>query len=258
MAPISAAFLITSLVALFMCVHMSASFAMRTMPLVIKNKRAAGRISGGSLQDLLSHIPPVAFFSSKHAARRRKDELRRALPDAIRLLCVSLESGGSLGMALGYAASNCSEPLATELKRAVWDIEAGKSFDEAFKSLRERTESPEFAFLAVAMEIQHRSGGSLTVVLDNLAALLRQSLELQEKLLTKTTQGRLSCRIVAVMPFVLLAVLNIFSPGYIIAFFVSPLGVCLFALALILEVVGVLLVKRCLAIDFTIDFKEAL
>ena len=160
-------------------------------------------------------------------------------------------------MALRYAADNCDDPLAGELKRTVWDLEAGQGFDEALENLRARTGGSEFAYLAVAMEIQHQSGSSLTNILENVSTLLQQSAELKEELRTKTAQGRLSSRIVALVPFVLLGILSIFSPGYLVEFLSSPLGICLFALAMLLEVAGVLLVRRALAIDFTVDLEGA-
>ena len=90
-----------------------------------------------------------------------------------------------------------------------------------------------------------------------MSTLLQQSAELKEELRTKTAQGRLSSRIVALVPFVLLGILSIFSPGYLVEFLSSPLGICLFALAMLLEVAGVLLVRRALAIDFTVDLEGA-
>lgn len=178
------------------------------------------------------------------------------MPELLRLLCIALDSGSSLVMALRYAADNCDEPLAGELKRTVWDLESGQGFDEALEKLRGRTGGSEFAYLAVAMEIQHQSGGSLTTILQNVSTLLQQAAELKGDLRTKTAQGRLSSRIVALMPFALLGILSVFSPGYLTGFLASPLGICLFALAMLLEATGILLVRRALAIDFTVDLEE--
>ena len=101
------------------------------------------------------------------------------------------------------------------------------------------------------MEIQHRSGGSLGEVLASVSDSLRQSAELEEELRTKTTQGRLSARIVAWMPLALAALITVLSPGYFGAFFSSPLGIALLITALLLEVAGVLLVKKALAVDLS-------
>lgn len=193
----------------------------------------------------LSH----AFASARK--RRHLRELKLGMPEALRLLSIALDAGTSLVKALEYAADNCSEPLAGELKRTVWDLQAGQGLDEALQGLRARTGGSEFAYLSAAMEIQHRSGGSLGEVLASVSDSLCQSAELEEELRTKTTQGRLSARIVAWMPLALTALITVLSPGYFGAFFSSPLGVALLVTALLLEVAGVLLVKRALAVDLS-------
>lgn len=258
MAPISACLLIIGLVATFMSVRRISSLALRGLErsLASKGGREGGLLSAA--KDALGNNRLYARATRFHEKRKRKEAIQLAMPEAIRLLCVSLESGSSLENGLRYAASNCPEPLSSELKRAVWDIEAGHSFDSALEDLRHRTDDAEFAFLSVAMEIQHRSGGSLTPILDNLATLLKQSSELKEDLRTKTEQARLSSRIVAIMPFLLLGVLSLLSPGYLSAFFGSALGMCLLVLALAFELLGIILVRRCLAIDFSVDYEEAI
>ena len=75
--------------------------------------------------------------------------------------------------------------------------------------------------------------------------LFAAPLKLAGKLLVNTLLG-----------FALLGILSVFSPGYLTGFLASPLGICLFALAMLLEATGILLVRRALAIDFTVDLEE--
>lgn len=250
MAPVSAALLVIALVATGAAAYRMAG----VLACLWGNPRALaqrGRSVFSRLRELalgntyLSH----AFASARK--RRHLRELKLGMPEALRLLSIALDAGTSLVKALEYAADNCSEPLAGELKRTVWDLKAGQGLDEALRGLRARTGGSEFAYLSAAMEIQHRSGGSLGEVLASVSDSLRQSAELEEELRTKTTQGRLSARIVAWMPLALAALITVLSPGYFGAFFSSPLGVALLVTALLLEVAGVLLVKRALAVDLS-------
>ncbi len=205
----------------------------------------------------LLRIPLVS--KSLEAAReaRYAHALQKAMPEAVRLLCIALDAGSSLVNALEYAARNCDEPLATELSRVVWDLQAGQGFDEAMQRLRARTGGTEFAYLAVAMEIQHQSGGSLKDVLQSVSSMLQQDIELKQELDTKTAQARLSARVVACMPVVLLLVLSLLTQGYLAAFFTSPLGLLLFALACVLEVLGVVLVRKSLRVDLGVNMAGA-
>lgn len=257
MGAISALLLLASLTASFLCVRGLALLLIGRAGLITSIAHMNKRFVVDNAKARISSTRLLAPILERTHEKKRVEELQRGMPEVLRLLCIALESGASLVMALRYAADNCEEPLASDLKRTVWDLEAGQGFDEALEKLRARTGGSEFAYLAVAMEIQHQSGGSLTNILESVSTLLQQSAELKEDLRTKTAQGRLSSRIVALMPFALLGILSVFSPGYLTSFLSSPLGICLFAFAILLEVVGVLLVRRALAIDFSIDLEEA-
>lgn len=256
MGTLSALILVGALIASFCCA--------RAIAYLITTRIASGRLqvlvpeqrAAAHLKTAVSRFGMISRCIEEHENRKRTERLEQGMPEALRLLSIALESGSSLVMALRYAAENCDEPLATELKRTVWDLEAGQGFDEALEKLRERTQGAEFAFLSIAMEIQHQAGGSLTNILESVSSMLQQSAELKDELRTKTSQGRLSSRIVTVMPFALLGILLLFSPDYLTSFLGSPIGICLFALALLLEVVGVLFVKRALSIDFAVDLEE--
>lgn len=250
MAPLSAALLVITLVA----TGTAAYRIVEALPHLWGDPRAL--VKKG--RDLLARMRELAMRSTRlsralASARKRRHlrELKQGMPEALRLLSIALDAGTSLVKALEYAADNCSEPLAGELKRTVWDLQAGQGLDEALRGLRARTGGSEFAYLSAAMEIQHRSGGSLGEVLASVSESLRQSAELEEELRTKTTQGRLSARIVAWMPLALAALITVLSPGYFGAFFSSPLGIALLIMALLLEAAGVLLVKKALAVDLS-------
>lgn len=250
MAPFSAVLLVIALVATGVAAYRIAGIFTHLWG----NSRALVEKGRG----LLARMRELAMGSTRlsralASARKRRHlrELKQGMPEALRLLSIALDAGTSLVKALEYAADNCSEPLAGELKRTVWDLQAGQGLDEALQGLRARTGGSEFAYLSAAMEIQHRSGGSLGEVLASVSDSLRQSAELEEELRTKTTQGRLSARIVAWMPLALAALITVLSPGYFGAFVSSPLGVALLVTAMLLETAGVLLVKKALAVDLS-------
>lgn len=215
----------------------------------LAHTRRLSRLSSGELREIVVQVPFASRVFERVHARRRARELERGMPEAIRLLCIALDAGSSLVKALEYAARNCDEPLAGELSRVVWDVQAGQGFDEAMEHLRARTGGTEFAYLAVAMEIQHRSGGSLGEVLRSVSSMLRQNAELDRDLRSKTAQARLSARVVACMPVVLLLILTLLTQNYLGLFFSSPLGVLMFASACALELLGIVLVRRGLCVQ---------
>lgn len=258
MGAISALALLGCLVLTFSCAYLGITLLLDFgSPRLPASRAQVTAHAREMLLKTLSASPGARIISRMHE-KRRADELQREMPGVLRLLCIALESGSSLPAALRYAAQNSTGALADELNRTVWDLDAGHGFDEALERLRERTGGSEFAFLAVAMEIQHQSGGSLSDILKNVSDLLRQTSELKDDLQTKTAQGRLSSRIVALMPFALLVILSLLSPGYLSGFLSSPLGICLFVFALLLEVLGCVLVRRALSVDFSVDLEGAI
>lgn len=251
MAPISALLLVTALVAALAAGTAGAGALLGLgRPSAQGARRALGR-AADALVGLAGSVPLLRRSLDRRRAARRDLLYREQMPDALRLLCVALDAGSSLVKALEYAAENAEEPLAQELRRTVWDLQVGQGFDEAMAHLRERTGGAEFAYLAVAMEVQHRSGGSLADVLGTISASLRGSAELAESLRTQTAQGRLSARIVAAMPVAILGAFSMFAPSYLAMFVSGPLGIALLALAIALELCGVAWVRRSLSLDLS-------
>ena len=251
MGPIAALLLLTALASTFCAMYegLRTLLSWGTAHRADAAVRAAGILRRCRMR-LLS-CKTVSRLGAHVRVHRRQEALRACMPDMLRLFSNALQAGSSLSTALEYASENCDEPLAHELKKTVWDLKSGQGFDEAMRKLRERTGGQEFSYLAVAMEIQHRAGGSLGGVLSTVSMSLQKASELEDKLQAQTAQGRLSARVVSFMPLVVLVALAAVSPGYLADFFTTPLGVVMLVLACVLEVVGVLLVRRVLAIDLS-------
>ena len=251
MAPLSAMFLILSVAAAAVSVFLIVRtlFACADANAVEPAQLARGALL--KLEQRVEAAPVCSRVLGRMRQRKRAQQMRDALPGAVQALHMALEAGSSPQQALSYAADNCDEPLATELARAVWGLKAGQTFDEAMEGVRRRARVGEFSFLTAALEIQHVTGGSLSTVLAAVSSSLQQAADLSEELKTKTTQGRTSARVVALMPLVLAGVLLLLSPGYYMAFFTTPLGIVFFVLACTLECLGIVLVRKVLALDVT-------
>ena len=86
-------------------------------------------------------------------------------------------------------------------------------------------------------------------VLDAARDSMKGELALRRSLRVQTAQAKLSARIVVVMPFILVAVFSLASPDFLTPFFSSVFGYALFALAVFMQVAGVVLVHRALSVD---------
>ena len=110
----------------------------------------------------------------ERTARRRRERLVAALPDALDLLAVGAASGRSPGSLLAEIARATAGPLATELSIAVAEIECGASEQRAIESLRRRVRGVEVGALAAALERSRRYGSPLADQLHEHGTALRR------------------------------------------------------------------------------------
>lgn len=81
----------------------------------------------------------------------RADKLRQALPDAIDLLTISVESGLGFDAAVQQVARNTDGPLAEEFARVLQEMQIGRGRGDALRSLAERTNLPDIRSFVSAM-----------------------------------------------------------------------------------------------------------
>jgi tight adherence protein B len=162
-------------------------------------------------------------------------------------MCFS--AGYSLEQALTQTAQESPEPLAFELRKTASDMQAGCSVTEALQLLELRTQLPDLRFVSAALEIQHQTGGSLRDILDSAAQSVNDSFELHRSLEVQTAQARMSARVVSIMPIALVALLSLCMDGYLASFFSSFAGFALLVIAAAMEIVGIVLIRKILAID---------
>ena len=75
-----------------------------------------------------------------NTAQHRSDRIRKALPNSIDLLTISVESGLAFDAALAHVAQNTDGPLAEEFTRVLREIQIGSSRADALRALADRTD----------------------------------------------------------------------------------------------------------------------
>lgn len=180
---------------------------------------------------------------------RRREAIREAVPGALESMAACFGSGFTLLQTFKQVAGDIPDPLASTFASSANVLEMGGSAEAALKELREGAHASELAFVAVALDVQHQSGGAMKQVLDAATETVRGELALRRSLRVQTAQAKLSARVVAIMPFILVAAFSLASPDFLAPFFSSPSGYALLALALIMQVSGIVLVRRALEVD---------
>jgi len=106
------------------------------------------------------------------------------------------------------------EPLAAEFTQVFQQQRLGLPFREALVQMGERLPSRDLHFLITAILVQKETGGDLTEILDRAAHVIRERIQIEGEVRTRTAQGRLTGWILSLLPVVMLVLINLANPGY--------------------------------------------
>ena len=179
---------------------------------------------------------PLGFFLWRQRSWRRT--LREQLPDAFYLLARSLRSGRSIEQGFQQVGVQGAPPLSQDFARMSRQLELGLALGPVLQNTARRIELVDFNVFASVLNLHRTTGGNLPAVLDRLAAMARDQNQFDRQYQAATVLGRYSAAFIGVMVAFILFYLFFFQRDWAAAFFETTLGICLFAAALALEVIG--------------------
>lgn len=186
-----------------------------------------------------------------HIAIKRKKRLQKfnaQLPDTLDLLSRSLSVGHAFTEALHQVSSEMPDPIATEFRIAFEEQKLGLSIKMALDRLTERVPLADLRLCIVAIHIQRETGGNLAEILERVAQTIRDRFKLMEDFRTMTTSSRASAWILCGLPFALVFLLTSINPEYMSKLLYDPRGHIVIAVAIVLQIMGMLLIRKILAI----------
>ncbi len=185
----------------------------------------------------------------KASLDKRMTNLRNSIPDMLRSMSVCFGAGYTIYQTFSQISIETRGLLKKLFRRSTQILQTGGSVSEALYFLKNSESGEELSFLAVALDVQHQTGGSMKPVIDSARDMVENKLELMRLLHVQTAQAKLSARIVMILPFALIAIFSIVSPGFLLPFFSSFLGIVLLLIACIMQFAGFILVKKILNIN---------
>ena len=191
----------------------------------------------------------IAHVLAGSARDKRREAVREAVPGALESMAACFGSGFTLLQTFSQVAQDTPGHLGRAFEKSAHVLETGGSAQQALAELRNSGNAADLAFVSIALDVQHQSGGSMKQVLEATGDSVKGELALRRSLRVQTAQAKLSARIVVVMPFILVALFSLASPDFLAPFFSSALGYALLALAIVMQVAGVILVNRALSVD---------
>lgn len=183
-----------------------------------------------------------AFMRSRR--RRHAARFDAGAADLALALASALAAGRSVRGALLTAGGSTPAPLGGEVDRVAVDLTLGRGLGPALLDLRRRTGSERVGSLVAAIELHRGSGGDLVRLSRELAEAFRDRDRATRDARAATAQARYTAVVVAAIPVVVLAVLELAAPGTVTgAFAFVPTALMLICSAGLM-VLGVVLARR--------------
>ena len=180
--------------------------------------------------------------------RKRLNKFNALLPDTLDLLSRSLSVGHAFSEALNQVSSEMPDPISTEFRMTFEEQKLGLSTKIALDRLAERVPLADLRLCITAMHIQRETGGNLAEILERVGQTIRERYKLMEDFKTMTTSARGSAWILCGLPFGLVFLLTAINPDYMSVLVKDPRGHAVIGVALVLQAIGMLLIKKILSI----------
>jgi tight adherence protein B len=222
--------------------NMATATVLTTLAWVTSGSLVLGLVTG----TLIGMLPRFAL----HLLRQRRLQLLdRQLPDALLMLAGSMKAGASLTLALQHLGPELRPPLSQELALLLREQRLGVSLDLALDSLDRRVGLPSIALSVCAIRIASETGGQLAETLERTSHALRSKLAMEQKIRALTSQGKLQAIVVGSLPLLVIAVLYQMEPEAMRLLFTTEMGWATLATIAVLELAGVVIIRKIVNID---------
>jgi tight adherence protein B len=181
---------------------------------------------------------------------RRMREFTIQLPSALDLIKSSLEAGHSLVRGLQVLVQEFADPLGGEFRTVLEQSRLGMPLTRALEEMLKRMPEEDLRLLVVAIKVQNEVGSSLAQIIGRLSEIVRTRQRLQQQIRTMTAQSRMSGMVVGLLPAIVLSIFSLVQPGYARVLFYDPSGVMALKLAIGLDLMAFLTIRRILKVDF--------
>jgi tight adherence protein B len=190
-----------------------------------------------------------APWATARALRARRERHSRAVDAGAAAVAVALADalggGHSLrGAVVEAARGGVPGAAGRELRRLAGELALGSPTDEALEALRSRAGSQRIDTLVAACLLQRRAGGDLARLLRECANSFEDQTRLLDEARAATAQARFTGLVVVLLPLGGALLAELASPGYLGGLARSFLTLWLGGLALVLQVVAAVAIRR--------------
>jgi tight adherence protein B len=191
---------------------------------------------------------PVAYIAQVRAARLKKFEDN--LPDAIDLFTRTMRAGHNIHSGLETIAAETNDPVRMEFKKLMEELALGSQIEPALHNLGKRVPIIDLKFFITSLILQRQTGANMVSVLENLALLVRERLNMAAKMKAHTAQQRFSAGLLCALPLVVGLGFWFLKPEYIRLLYTDPTGSKFLTYAIVSEITGILVIRKLANVRF--------
>jgi tight adherence protein B len=191
---------------------------------------------------LVMFITPFLWLLFKRSRRLKK--FASQMPDAMELLARALRAGQSMAAGLHTVSEEMPNPIAKEFGRVYEEQNLGIPLEEAMINMCERVPNLDLRFFVTSVAIQRQTGGDMAEILDKIGYVIRERYRILGQVKALTGEGRLSGVVLVALPFALFGFMLHIKPDYVEKLWTDPLGIKMSVVALILQVLGAICIKK--------------
>lgn len=181
-------------------------------------------------------------------AERRRRKIGVQTEQVIEILIANLRAGRSLLQSVHALADEAPLPSREEYGRVVRQLSLGSPISEALRSLEGRVPVEQVSLFVSALNLHHRIGGELPVLLRIAADTIREQVRLQDEVRTAAAGQVLASYVVVALPIVLFGVLMLIDRPYISGL-LQPGWNLLLLLGGLMEVAGFFIMRSFTKLD---------
>ena len=197
---------------------------------------------------LLATTLPTLWLHHKRIKRLKLIE--EQFPDAIDLIARALRAGHAFTTGIGMVSDEVGAPTGREFQLLHEHQNFGMPMPDALRRFADRVDILDARFFVTAVLTQRESGGNLSEVLDNLSSVIRERFKVKRQVRVLSAHGRLTGMILMAMPPVMAFMLFQLSPESTGLLLTDPLGVRMLIGAAVLQVVGALIIRKIVNVEY--------
>lgn len=181
--------------------------------------------------------------------QKRVAALENQLDGFMLALANALKAIPSIASAFNSVVPILQPPIRDEIELASKEMKVGSTLDQALLHMAARIGSRGVDSALSAILIGRQVGGNLARVLETTAASIREMGRLDGVVRTKTAEGKMQLYVIGMLPFAMILMLSLMSPGFFDPLTKTPAGYLLIIIAVACWVTALLWARKILAVD---------